>query len=82
MSDLGETGPSLAQRAKYEPFVAKFSALSRDFAKPELLSNGDSHQYRSDNPPSVRSAGNASTLSVNVSAGPTEQTCSTLNRFR
>lgn len=50
MWDLDGTGPSLAHIANYEPFVAKIAQLTRDFGKPVLLINGDSHHYRSDNP--------------------------------
>jgi hypothetical protein len=50
MWDLDGTGPSLAHIANYEPFVAKIQQLTRDFGKPVLLINGDSHHYRSDNP--------------------------------
>jgi hypothetical protein len=50
MWDLDGTGPSLAHIAKYEPFIAKIAQLSKDFGKPVLLINGDSHKYRSDNP--------------------------------
>src|SRR5436190_3646040 len=50
MWDLDGTGPSLAHIANYEPFIAKIAALTRDFAKPVLLIDGDSHHYRSDNP--------------------------------
>lgn len=50
MWDLDGTGPSLAHIAGYEPFIAKIAALAKDFAKPVLLVNGDSHKFRSDNP--------------------------------
>jgi hypothetical protein len=50
MWDLDGTGPSLSHIAKYEPFVARIAQLTRDFGKPVLLINGDSHKYRSDNP--------------------------------
>jgi hypothetical protein len=50
MWDLDGTGPSIAHIANYEPFIATIAALSRDFGKPVLLINGDSHKYRSDNP--------------------------------
>jgi hypothetical protein len=50
MWDLDGTGPSLAHIANYEPFIAKIAALTRSFAKPVLLLDGDSHHYRSDNP--------------------------------
>ena len=50
MWDLDGTGPSLAHIANYEPFIAKIAALTKDFAKPVLLIDGDSHHYRSDNP--------------------------------
>ena len=35
---------------KYEPFIDEHRRSSRDFGKPVLLINGDSHVYRSDNP--------------------------------
>ena len=50
MWDLDGTGPSLAHIANYEPFIARLATLTRQFAKPVLLVNGDSHHYRSDNP--------------------------------
>ena len=50
MWDLDGTGPSLAHIANYEPFIAEIAALTKDFARPVLLINGDSHRYRSDNP--------------------------------
>jgi len=50
MWDLDGTGPSLAHIANYEPFIAEVAALTRNFGKPVLLINGDSHRYRSDNP--------------------------------
>jgi hypothetical protein len=50
MWDLDGTGPSLAHIANYEPFIAKIAALTKDFARPVLLVNGDSHRFRSDNP--------------------------------
>jgi hypothetical protein len=50
MWDLDGTGPSLAHIANYEPFIARIAALTKDFGKPVLLLNGDSHHYRSDNP--------------------------------
>jgi hypothetical protein len=50
MWDLDGTGPSLAHIANYEPFIAKIATLTKDFGKPVLLIDGDSHHYRSDNP--------------------------------
>ena len=50
MWDLDGTGPSLAHIANYEPFIARIATLTKAFAKPVLLINGDSHKYRSDNP--------------------------------
>jgi hypothetical protein len=50
MWDLDGTGPSLAHIANYEPFIARIAALTKEFAKPVLLIDGDSHRYRSDNP--------------------------------
>jgi hypothetical protein len=50
MWDLDGTGPSLAHIANYEPFVAKIAALTKEFGKPVLLIDGDSHHFRSDNP--------------------------------
>ena len=69
MWDLDGTGPSLAHIANYEPFIAKIAALSKDFGKPVLLINGDSHKYRSDNPlvdnaPCVIETGNGTETSA------------------
>ncbi len=50
MWDLDGTALSDGHIAKYEPFIARIAALTRDFGKPVLLINGDSHKYRSDNP--------------------------------
>lgn len=50
MCDLGGTGPVLTHSANFEPYIAEIAALARDFAKPVLLINGDSHECRSDNP--------------------------------
>jgi hypothetical protein len=36
--------------ANYEPFIASMASHALSLAKPVLLFNGDSHQYRSDNP--------------------------------
>ncbi len=46
----GWHGLAAGHIAKYEPFVTKIQQLTRDFGKPVLLINGDSHAYRSDNP--------------------------------
>jgi hypothetical protein len=48
MWDLDGNTP--AHVAQYEPFVASIASHTRQFGKPVLLFNGDSHQYRSDNP--------------------------------
>jgi hypothetical protein len=50
MWDLDGTGPAITHVANYEPFIAKTAELTRDFEKPVLMINGDSHRYRSDNP--------------------------------
>jgi hypothetical protein len=50
MWDLDGTGPSIAHIANYEVYIAKIAALTKDFGKPVLLVNGDSHKFRSDNP--------------------------------
>ena len=50
MWDLDGTGPALTHVANYEPFIARIAALSKDFSKPVLMINGDSHHYRSGNP--------------------------------
>lgn len=50
MWDLDGTDPVAQHTANYEPFISRIAALTRDFAKPVLLINGDSHKYRSDNP--------------------------------
>jgi hypothetical protein len=36
--------------AQYKPFVDAIASKAKDFGKPVLLLNGDSHTYRSDNP--------------------------------
>jgi hypothetical protein len=50
MWDLDGTPLAAGHIANYEPFVAKIHQLTKDFGKPVLLINGDSHHYRSDNP--------------------------------
>jgi len=50
MWDLDGTKLTDGHIARYEPFIAKIASLTRDFAKPVLLINGDSHKYRSDDP--------------------------------
>ena len=49
MWDQDNTGSS-THIAKYEPFIAKIAEKALSFGKPVLLINGDSHNYRSDNP--------------------------------
>jgi hypothetical protein len=39
-----------AHLTHYKPFIDKIAAKTLAFAKPVLLINGDSHNYRSDNP--------------------------------
>lgn len=50
MWDLDGTTLEAGHIANYKPFIDKIAASSLAFAKPVLLINGDSHQYRSDNP--------------------------------
>jgi hypothetical protein len=50
MWDLDGTLPAAQHIAKYEPFISKIADKTASFGKPVLLINGDSHNYRSDNP--------------------------------
>ena len=43
-------GAPMTHIANYEPFIAKIATLTKEFNKPVLLINGDSHKFRSDNP--------------------------------
>jgi hypothetical protein len=43
-------GKPQAHIANYEAFIDKIAARTTSFSKPVLLINGDSHNYRSDNP--------------------------------
>ncbi len=43
-------GNVMAHIAGYEPIIAAVAARTKDFGKPVLLINGDSHKFRSDNP--------------------------------
>ena len=43
-----EKGP--AHQTGYEPFVSEIARLTKAYAGPVLMFNGDSHVYRSDNP--------------------------------
>lgn len=43
-------GKTVAHLTFYKPFIDRIAARTRHFGKPVLLVNGDSHQYRSDNP--------------------------------
>lgn len=43
-------GKPAAHIANYEPFIDSIAANATAFGKPVLLINGDSHNYRSDNP--------------------------------
>ena len=45
-----QDGVTKAHLSEYKQFVDKIAAGTLDFAKPVLLINGDSHNYRSDNP--------------------------------
>ncbi|MEI7784150.1 MAG: hypothetical protein WCK08_07200 [Betaproteobacteria bacterium] len=45
-----QDGASKAHLTEYKQFIDKIAAKSLAFAKPVLLINGDSHNYRSDNP--------------------------------
>ncbi|MBW4519624.1 MAG: metallophosphoesterase [Scytolyngbya sp. HA4215-MV1] len=48
MWDLDGKAPS--HLLGYRPFVEKIATKTKAFGKPVLLFNGDSHEYRSDNP--------------------------------
>ena len=50
MWDLDGTLPAAQHIAKYKPFIDSIAAHTAAFGKPVLLLNGDSHNYRSDNP--------------------------------
>jgi hypothetical protein len=50
MWDLDGTLPSANHLSNYEPVIEKIATLTKAFAKPVLLINGDSHKFRSDNP--------------------------------
>jgi hypothetical protein len=43
-------GNVMTHIAGYEPFIARIASRTREFSKPVLLINGDSHKFRSDNP--------------------------------
>lgn len=43
-------GKPASHIANYEAFVSKIAENAKNFGNPVLLINGDSHQYRSDNP--------------------------------
>ncbi|BAY23441.1 hypothetical protein NIES2100_32060 [Calothrix sp. NIES-2100] len=43
-------GKPLSHLTAYDPFVKKIAEKTKEFAKPVLLFNGDSHEYLSDNP--------------------------------
>jgi hypothetical protein len=43
-------GKSPAHLTNYEPFLQDIATHTKDFGKPVLMFNGDSHIYRSDNP--------------------------------
>jgi hypothetical protein len=45
-----QDGVSKAHLTEYKQFIDKIAAKTTAFAKPVLLINGDSHNYRSDNP--------------------------------
>ncbi len=45
-----QDGVSKAHLTEYKQFIDKIAANTTAFAKPVLLINGDSHNYRSDNP--------------------------------
>ena len=50
MWDLDGTNPADQHLANYEVFIKKIADATSELAKPVLLLNGDSHNYRSDNP--------------------------------
>ena len=45
-----QDGVSKAHLTEYKQFIDKIAANTKAFGKPVLLINGDSHNYRSDNP--------------------------------
>ena len=45
-----QDGVNKAHLSEYKQFIDKIAAKTTAFAKPVLLINGDSHNYRSDNP--------------------------------
>ena len=49
-------GKPASHIANYEAFTDKIADNAKRFGKSVLLINGDSHNYRSDNPPQGRAA--------------------------
>ena len=45
-----QDGATKAHLTQYKQFIDKIATKTADFGKPVLLINGDSHNYRSDNP--------------------------------
>src|SRR5258706_14063457 len=43
-------GKTAAHLTQYKQFIDSIAAKAKDFGKPVLLFNGDSHFYRADNP--------------------------------
>jgi hypothetical protein len=50
MWDHDDSSTGKAHLTEYKQFIDKIAAKTTAFAKPVLLINGDSHNYRSDNP--------------------------------
>jgi hypothetical protein len=49
-ADMWDPEKPPAHQANYEPFVTKISDSAKAFGKPVIMFNGDSHEYRSDDP--------------------------------
>jgi hypothetical protein len=49
-ADMWDPEKGAAHQSGYEPFVSNIAAHTLAFGKPVLMLNGDSHEYRSDNP--------------------------------
>lgn len=49
-ADMWDLTQTQAQLAQYQQFIDKIAQRAKDYGKPVLLFNGDSHIYRSDNP--------------------------------
>jgi hypothetical protein len=49
-ADMWDPEKGATHQAGYEPFVKNIAAHTLAFGKPVLMLNGDSHEFRSDNP--------------------------------